>query len=363
MRRNFLIIALSLAGIGVLPALSATAAGREYKDLKKVVKSYALRGTLESVIPQLEKFGGLKIEVDWPALKAAGVEKTEKVQLRGTNEEFIDIVDLLLAQVEKKGKPLAWRRDKSGVLQLTTQANVLRRRFGAPTNSALPARPRLRRSSPAPSADLRFEQTRLEDVLETLRNAGRVNFFINWSSLKTVGVTRDTPITIRARNVSVARALDLVMLEINGGKDRFSSVYWVVDKGLVRIDTGAVLDTVMRTRVEDVTDLLRITPNFSARRVNVSSIGSRLADNGKNGAAEKEFKLWEEDDDTAKEPKRETSADLRAHQKNQLIESIRNSIGQEMWHPNGRGTITIYRGQLVITQSLLGWKLLEEGNR
>jgi len=362
MRRNLFFTSLLLAGVLGSLAGPAFAAGRTDDGLKKIVKSYSLRGTLESVIPQLEKFGGVKIAVDWRALKAAGVEKTEKVQLRGTNTEFIDIVDLLLAQVSKRGKPLAWRRSKSGVLQFTTQSNVLRRRFGAPDESSLSARPLRRRSRSAPQADIRFDNTRLEDALETLRNASGVNMFVNWSSLKTVGITRDTPITLRARNISTARTLDLVMLELNGDKDRSSSVYWVIDKGLVRVDTGEVLNSVMRTRVEDVADLLRITPNFQGRRIKMDSIGNLPTNNGQKGSSKTDVELWEEDD-KPEEPDRESPAELRDYQKNQLIESIKNSIGQDMWYPNGKGTITIFRNQLVITQSLLGWKLMERGNR
>ncbi|MBN1554517.1 MAG: hypothetical protein JXA11_07210 [Phycisphaerae bacterium] len=348
----------------LIPAVVFTdfaVAGRKDDDLKKIVKSYALRGTLESVIPQLEKFGGVQIVADWRALKAAGVEKTEKVRLRGTNEKFINIVDLLLAQVSKEGKPLAWRQSKSGTLHLTTQAAVLRERFREAESTSPPQTVRSRKR-PKILPDVHFEQCRLEDILETLRQAAKVNFFINWSSLETVGVSRDTPVSIRAKNISIAKALDLTMLEINGDKDRYSSVYWVIDKGLVRIDTGEVLNTVMRTRVEDVTDLLRITPNFQGPRMKTSNIGALPTDNGK-GTSKKEFDLWEEVEEDKNQTKRESPAELRENQKTQLIECIKNSIGRDMWYPNGKGEIKIFRNQLVITQSLLGWKLMRQGDR
>lgn len=364
MRRNLFVTSLILAQMTICLAIPAAAAEPENDDLKKIVKSYTLRGTLESAIPQLEKFGGVKIDVDWAALKAAGVEKTDAVQLSGSDEKFIDIVDLLLAQVEKRGKPLAWRRDKSGLLQLTTQSNVLRRRFGAPAQAALPDQPARRTATGTASSEIRFDNVRLEDALETLRAGAGVNMFVNWSSLKTVGITRDTPITLRAGDISTARALDLVMLELNGEKGRMDSVYWVVDKGIVRVDTGEVLDSVMRTRVEDVADLLQITPNFASRRMKLTSIGDTANKNGRANSSTTDAELWEEEDTHEREePEQESPAELRANQKNQLIESIKNSIGPDMWYPNGKGTITIFRNQLVITQSLLGWKLMERGTR
>lgn len=362
MQRNRFFTLVVLAGMIVAFSASSYAAGRDYKKLKKVVRSYSLRGPLEKVIPQLEKFGGVSIVVDWPALKAAGVEKTEDVQLCGTNEEFIDIVDLLLAQVGKRGKPLAWRQMKPKVLLITTQSNVIRRRLGPPEHSRLAEKPSPCRTPKHGPAVFRFENTRLEDVLEALRQGAGVNLFVNWTSLKGVGVTRDTPVTFRAKEISTARALDLVMLNLNGRKDRYSSVYWVVDKGLVRVDTGEVLDTIMRTRVEDVTDLLRITPNFRGPRMQLSAIGNVSTDN-KNNSSKNDADVWEDLDDDNDEPDRESPAEMRAYQKNQLIESIKNSIGPEMWYPNGKGTITLFRNQLVITQSLLGWTLMERGNR
>lgn len=352
-------LAVSLGGV-VLLACPIWSAPRAEKTLKTVIKSYTLRGTLEQTIPKLETLGQWKIEVDWPALKATGVKKTDKVQLRGTNTKFIDIVDLMLAQVATRGKPLAWFAGKDDTLYLTTQTRVLRKRFGAKLPPGQTAPTRRVRGGKKTDTELRFEQARLEDVLETLRKTADVNLFVNWGALKNVGVTRDAPITIKARNISTARALDLVMLQLNGDKERMTSTYWVVDKGLVRVDTGEVLDTIMRTRVEDAADLLRITPNFKGKRMKTSPIGARPAENGKKGASE--IDLFEEDDKNEEE-ETETPAELRARQKSELIEIIKNSIGPDMWHPNGKGTITIFRNQLVITQSLLGWKLMETGNR
>lgn len=350
--------------IGIPLVLAAawvsSAAGRTPDPLAKMVPGYALHGTLQDVIPQLGNLGGVKISVDWPALEAAGVKRTAPVRLRGENTEFLDVVELVLAQVEQAGRPLAWRREREGTLLLTTQAKVLGRLRSLAEKDESSELPPGQGRRPA-SVDLRFERVRLEDVLETLRNAAAVNFFVNWPSLKTVGVTRDTPISLRAREVSIARALDLVMLELNGGKDRYTSVYWVVDEDMVRIDTGAVLDTIFRTRVMDVSDLLRITPDFPGPRIRLSSVGAPAS--AAAGAAKSGGKFLEEERQEDSEPPRESPAELRARQREQLVEGIRNSIGREMWYPEGKGTITVFQGRLVITQSLLGWKLLERGNR
>ena len=43
-----------------------------------------------------------------------------------------------------------------------------------------------------------------------------------------------------------------------------------------------------------------------------------------------------------------------------LITTIKESIGEEMWQPEGKGSIKLLRNNLIITQSLLGFKLMRE---
>ena len=42
---------------------------------------------------------------------------------------------------------------------------------------------------------------------------------------------------------------------------------------------------------------------------------------------------------------------------------IQNAIGEEFWQPMGKGTIQIIRGQMVISQSRLGFMLLGRAMR
>ena len=44
-------------------------------------------------------------------------------------------------------------------------------------------------------------------------------------------------------------------------------------------------------------------------------------------------------------------------------QAIKDSIGQDMWAPDGKGTISLFGSKLVISQTLLGYKLMETAGR
>ncbi|HDY65680.1 MAG TPA: hypothetical protein ENH84_05565 [Phycisphaerae bacterium] len=333
------------------------------KALQKTPKSFSLTGTLEESIRYLEKLSGVNIRVDWGPIEGTGVKRKTKVLLAGGDTKLIEIIELMLVQVMEKGKPLGWFI-QGNTLHLTTQARVLRRNVAPARSGRKYKKPSKTRSSVRSVRELKFDRAELADVIETLRGMSGVNIFVNWRALETEGLNRETPITFRAKNISTAQALNLVMRGLNGDKDKLSSIYWVVDGGVVHISTGAGLNTIMRTRVEDVADLLAVTPNFVGRRIQLSAIGDQRG-NSEGGSGSDSGDMFEdEDEDNRSGTSGEQSLpELRARQKEQLIDIVKNSIGRDMWEPAGKGSITLFNKKLVITQSLLGWKLMEMSGR
>ena len=55
--------------------------------------------------------------------------------------------------------------------------------------------------------------------------------------------------------------------------------------------------------------------------------------------------------------------ELKKKQQEAVVESIKATIGKEMWEPDGKGSIKVVGNKLVITQSLLGFKLMEKALR
>ncbi len=359
---SFVVALLFLSVLFVLPEPGGGAVEAE-KAVQKKVESFSLTGTLEESIRELEKMGGVKIRVDWDAIESTGVKRKTKILLKGSNTKLIEITELMLIQVMEKGKPLGWFILDDN-LYLTTQVRVLRRNV-APVRSVGRSKiPPRAKSSARRVRELKFEGTELADVIETLRQISGVNIFVNWRAMEMEGINRRTPITFHARRISTAQGLNLIVKELNAEKDKFSSIYWVVDGGVVHISTGSVLEMTMRTRVVDVADLLFVAPNFTGTRIKISVIGNQQGNSqGTSGSSSGSMYGDEESDDQSGTSGEQSLLDLRTRQEEQLINIVKNSIGQDMWEPSGKGSITLFNKKLVITQSLLGWKLMEMSGR
>src|SRR5579862_6328077 len=56
-------------------------------------------------------------------------------------------------------------------------------------------------------AEVDFEETPFEDAVKQLQQKSPVPIVVHWSKLKKAGIDRRTPITFRARSVTLGRAL------------------------------------------------------------------------------------------------------------------------------------------------------------
>lgn len=159
---------------------------------------------------------------------------------------------------------------------------------------------------------------------------------------------------------------------VNAGKGVMDSIYWVVDGGVVLISNGSSLDTDMRTQVYNVSDLLVVVPNFTGPRLDLSSIGNS-GTNGANGSSSSTG-LFGNNNNTSNNynsgngggnnggygnQQGDTQAQ-RLQLQDTLIQIIRDATGDELWEPTGRGHIRILNGKLIISQTRLGFKLLEK---
>ena len=68
------------------------------------------------------------------------------------------------------------------------------------------------------------------------------------------------------------------------------------------------------------------------------------------------------DEETTREDRedRDSRAVQRKEIRDTLIKTIKEAIGEDMWTPTGKGSIKMIGNRLVISQTLLGFKLLEE---
>lgn len=324
--------------------------------LKQKVPKRLVKAPLSEVVAQYAKLSGLKIRPDWEALTKVGITKDTKVLLKVSTVTFQQLLDLTLSDISPKGHPLAWYVD-DGVVIITTQMRVLfkgQRIPPAPTRTGKAGAAGKSRPRQVDAFD--FDAVGLADVLGFLRDVSDVNFHIHWQSMEAVGVTKDTPVSVKASNITIERALDLVTDQVSGTLSTMEKIYWIVDAGVVMIGTGEKLNTGISTRVYGVGDVLMVTESFVGPRMELdisTGSGGSSSSGGGGGGGSSIF----ENEPTTQGPSR---AELRKKNEDALLEIVKVTIGEEWWHPNGKGTIKLLGNKLIISQTRLGFRMMEK---
>lgn len=320
------------------------------KALAQKVPGRLVKAPLHETVAEYAKLSGLTIRVDWEALKAAGVGKDTPVLVKFSQITMEKLLDLTLAEISKKDHYLAWYVDED-VIRITSQRRLLSPKR-VPPGKTTPATTKPASSSRTQLRKIHFEETGLADVLTFLRDVSGANFHVNWQALKAVEIDKETPVTIRAENISVARALDLVTDQLGAHLGKLDRVYWVVDEGVVMVSTGTTLNRKLRTRVYDVGDLLMVAENFRGPRMDVQVAGAGSGSGRSRGAGS----LWK----TESERDGPSRKEQRKANEKKLIDIIKTTIGEDMWEPTGKGTIHIFQNRIIISQTLLGFKMMSK---
>lgn len=199
-------------------------------------------------------------------------------------------------------------------------------------------------AAPSPSATLsrtipalKFEAISLAEAIDFIREAGNLNLRVDWKSLEAAGIDRTTPVTFQLRNVSIRRALDMILREAGGGV----KLTWELEDGIVEITTQDVADSRLIIEVYDIRDLL-FTPidaggppelQFQLEPVTRGGGGggsSNLFSNGGTGGQ-----------------RQEETPETRGMA---LAELIQSTVRPEVWQINGgSSTIRYYNQTLVIS--------------
>jgi len=113
-----------------------------------------------------------------------------------------------------------------------------------------------------------------------------------------------------------------------------------------------------------VGDLLTFAPEFKGPRFSFDMIGNNSGSSSGTGLSSGSTNQRESifDEETTREDRedRNSRAVQRKEIRDTLINTIKEAIGEDMWAPNGKGSIKMIGNRLVISQTLLGFKLLEE---
>jgi hypothetical protein len=119
--------------------------------------------------------------------------------------------------------------------------------------------------------ELDVDGVALVKVIDFLRNVSGVNLVVNWKTLESAGVMKDTPISLRVREVTLRKMLQLVLSQASPN----SPLSYGIDSNVIQITTQEDLDKQLITKVYIVDDLVMVTNNnVQAPKINLSNIGS-----------------------------------------------------------------------------------------
>ena len=315
------------------------------QGLKYTFLDPSISGSLETAFERFEKLTGINLKIDWGEITRTGVGKKDIISVKAPKATGEQLLEMILTKASQKSKPLSWyvARDK---VHITTQMRVLYRKK---LSELFPnEHPPAKKTKPQGKHTLNFEETELQEIIQHFRTITKLNFYVNWGSLQAVGITRYTPVTLKASNLTVSRALRLVTDSISGQRDNLNRIYWILDEGVVTIAAGHALNYKMTTRIINVPDILMVVPDFKKSDINLKG------DNDDD---------WDEDENDDSDNDEDSLSQRKLKVRNNLMDIIKNSIGKDMWKPNGKGSIRIIGNKLIITQTQLGFKLLTDSLR
>ena len=172
--------------------------------------------------------------------------------------------------------------------------------------------------------EITFEGVSFSDTIDFLRDVTSANVFVNWRALEAAGIDRNAPVTAKLKQVKFGRALQLMLDDVAGGKNKLA---YEIDDNVITVSTAEDLGKNTVTRVYDVRDLIRPAANAPA---------DKTADKAADPAA---------------------PAPAAAHQEKRvkiLTDLIVTSVAPATWRETrggSSGAIRELQGQLIITQT------------
>lgn len=124
---------------------------------------------------------------------------------------------------------------------------------------------------------VKFDGTRFADTIDYLREISDANFHVNWRAIEALGISRDTPVTFTARQITLRKTLSLILAQTSNPNE----LSFYNDGGVIEITTKAIADETVITRLYPVEDLL--VPRMSLNGSGGSGGGGGFGNSNNSG--------------------------------------------------------------------------------
>lgn len=186
-----------------------------------------------------------------------------------------------------------------------------------------------------------FVDTPLSSVLGFIQAVTNLNVDVDYQSLESVGIDRESIVSLKLSNATVRTVLDRVLEKVSNGAS--SGAAWSVNDGILVVASQEVINRNKTLVIYDIRDLLVEVPDYT--NVPDFDLQSVLQNTGQGGGGgQSPF----QDNNDADVPRR--SLEDRT---NDLINIITTNVDPQGWQENGGdvGFIQQLQGNLIITQT------------
>jgi hypothetical protein len=190
--------------------------------------------------------------------------------------------------------------------------------------------------------ELNVDSVSLGRTIDYLRDSSGANIVVNWKVLESVGVARETPISLTVHNLTLRKMLQLVLDQASPN----AQLVYSIDSNVIQVTTQDEADRQMITKVYVVDDLVMAprtrTPPSLQLGVSSSGVGGSggtsgqgvFGGNSNSNQSEQELKTAQQRGD-------------------ELADLIRQVIRPTIWRENGgNASIRFFSGKLIVTAPL-----------
>ncbi len=195
--------------------------------------------------------------------------------------------------------------------------------------------------------EVEFVNQPLDSVIEWLGELTQLNIVVRWQTLADAGIERDTPISIKVRNLRLSQVLWLIMNEVGRGDIELA---YRASGSLLVFSTADDLGKELVTKVYDVSDLLITIPRAQRPMFDVTQGMGQTGSGGGGGSGL--FGQGSQNQQQQEDPNAQSGAATAAMQR--LIDLITDTVEPDSWASKGGGNGTIHAfGRLLVVRNTI----------
>ena len=186
--------------------------------------------------------------------------------------------------------------------------------------------------------DINVDSVSLSRLVDFLRNTSGANLVMDWNTLEPAGVSKDAPITMQVRGLSLRKVLQLALDQASPA----TPLSITVDQNVIEVTTQEASDRRLITRTYSIADLLVPGATTNVPTLSLQQATQQGSSGGGGGSG-----LFT---DSGSSSQQQIGAQQVA---DNLVAVIKAMVRPNIWQDNGgTASISYFQGQLVITAPL-----------